>query len=183
MSDKYIHTNTVNTYAWSNATPNSNTKIKNKGIRNNTDNIKSIFVKFNIKLTIIWTNVWPANILAANLIDKLNKRIKYEKISIGINIGNNIKGHCGINMCKNFKLKRNNPIINMDIHIVLDNKKISIKWLVMAIPNGIKLNKLQNNIKVNKVYIKGAQNKPYWCACCFIRLIKNIYNCSTIFWK
>jgi len=29
-----------------------------------------------MKLTIIWTNVWPANILAANLIDKLNKRIK-----------------------------------------------------------------------------------------------------------
>jgi hypothetical protein len=42
--------------------------------------------------------------LAANRIAKLNKRIKYENISIGINIGNNTKGHCGIKMCKNFKL-------------------------------------------------------------------------------
>ena len=70
-----------------------------------------------MKLTIICTNVWPANILAANLIDKLNKRIKYENISIGINIGNNTNGHCGINICKNFKLNLNNPIINIEIHI------------------------------------------------------------------
>jgi hypothetical protein len=42
--------------------------------------------------------------LAANLIAKLKRRIKYENISIGINIGNNTKGHCGINICKNFKL-------------------------------------------------------------------------------
>lgn len=60
-------------------------------------------------------------------------------------------------MYKNFKLKRNKPIINMDTHIVLDNKKINIKWLVKAIPKGIKLNKLQNKIKLNKENIKGNQ--------------------------
>ena len=70
-----------------------------------------------MKLTIICTNVWPAKILAANLIDKLNKRIKYEKISIGINIGNNTNGHWGINICKNFKLNLNNPIMNIEIHM------------------------------------------------------------------
>lgn len=155
-----MQTNTVKTYACNNATPNSNTKIKNKGIRNIIDNIISALVKFNIKLTIICTNVWPAKILAANLIDKLNKRIKYEKISIGINIGNKINGHCGIKICKNFKLKRNKPIVKIEIHIVLDNKNISIKWLVKAIPKGIKLNKLQNKMKLNNVYIKGNQNKP-----------------------
>ena len=120
----------------------------------------SVFVKFNIKLTIIWTNVWPAKIFAASLIDKLNKRIKYENISIGINIGNKTNGHCGIKICKNFKLKRNKPITNIDIQIELDNKKIKIKWLVKAIPKGIKLNKLQNNIKLNKLKIKGNQIKP-----------------------
>jgi hypothetical protein len=57
-----------------------------------------------MNVTIICTKVWPANILAANRIAKLNKRIKYENISMGINIGNKIKGHCGINICKNFKL-------------------------------------------------------------------------------
>ena len=94
----------MKTYAWRNATPNSNVRIKNKGIKINKDNINSIFITFSMNVTIIWTNVWPANILAANRIAKLNKRIKYEKISIGINIGNNIKGHCGIKKCKNFKL-------------------------------------------------------------------------------
>ena len=105
------------------------------------DKIKSVFVKFNIKLTIIWTNVWPAKILAANLIDKLNNRIKYEKISIGINTGNNTNGHWGIKICRNFKLNLNNPITNIEIQIVLDNKNIKIKWLVKAIPNGKRLNK------------------------------------------
>ena len=79
-------------------------KLKIKVLKIILIKLNSIFIKFNIKLTIICTNVWPANILAANRIDKLNKRIKYEKISIGINIGNNTNGHWGINICKNFKL-------------------------------------------------------------------------------
>jgi hypothetical protein len=164
----------VKTYACNKATPNSNINIKNKGIKNTSDNIKSVFVKFNMKLTIICTKVWPANILAANLIDKLNNLIKYEKISIGINIGNKTKGHCGIKICKNFKWNLNNPIVNIDIQIVLDNKNINIKWLVKAIPKGIKLNKLQNKIKLNNVNINGNQNKPYECACCFINPAKKV---------
>jgi len=94
----------VNTYACKKATPNSKVNIKNNGIKTNKDKINSIFITFKINVTIIWTNVCPANILAANRIAKLNKRIKYEKISIGIKIGNKTKGHCGINICKNFKL-------------------------------------------------------------------------------
>jgi len=94
----------VKTYACKKATPNSNIKIKNKGIKTNKDKINSTFITFNINVTIICTKVCPANILAANRIAKLNKRIKYEKISIGIKIGSKIKGHCGINICKNFKL-------------------------------------------------------------------------------
>lgn len=94
----------MNTYAWRNATPNSKVKIKNKGINTNKDNKNSTFITFNIKVTIICTNVCPANILAANRIAKLKRRIKYENISIGINIGSKIKGHCGINICRNFKL-------------------------------------------------------------------------------
>lgn len=57
-------------------------------------------------------------------------------------------------------MKRNKPIVKIEIHIVLDNKNINIKWLVNAIPKGIKLNKLQNKMKLNNVYIKGNQNKP-----------------------
>ena len=93
---------TVNTYACKKATPNSNINIKNKGIKTNNDKIRSIFITFKINVTIICTNVWPANILAANRIAKLKRRIKYENISIGISIGNKIKGHCGIKICKNF---------------------------------------------------------------------------------
>lgn len=33
------------------------------------------------------------------------------------------------------------PIIKIDILIVIDKKIIKIKWLVKAIPKGIKLNK------------------------------------------
>jgi hypothetical protein len=58
------------------ATPNSNINIKKKGIKTNKDNIKSILIKFNIKVIIICTKVCPANIFAANLIDKLNNLIK-----------------------------------------------------------------------------------------------------------
>jgi hypothetical protein len=39
--------------------------------------------------------------LAVNLIDKLKALIIYENISIKINIGNNAKGHLGINIFKN----------------------------------------------------------------------------------
>lgn len=66
--------------------------------------MNSTFITFKINVTIICTNVWPANILAANRIAKLKRRIRYENISIGIKIGNKIKGHWGINICKNFKL-------------------------------------------------------------------------------
>ena len=94
----------MKTYACKKATPNSKIKIKNKGININKDKKNSIFITFKINVTIICTNVCPANILAANRIARLKRRIKYENISIGINIGNKIKGHCGINICKNFKL-------------------------------------------------------------------------------
>ena len=94
----------MKTYACKNATPNSRIKIKNNGIKINKDKKNSIFITFKINVTIICTKVCPANMLAANRIAKLNKRIKYEKISIGIKIGNKTNGHCGINICKNFKL-------------------------------------------------------------------------------
>jgi hypothetical protein len=42
--------------------------------------------------------------MALSRIARLNARIIYEKISINISIGNNIKGHSGIKIFKNFKL-------------------------------------------------------------------------------
>ena len=41
--------------------------------------------------------------------------------------------------------------------MLLDNQNIIIKWLVKAIPKGIKLNKLQNKIILKRVKIKGNQ--------------------------
>ncbi len=67
-----------------------------------------------MKLDIIKTRVCPANILAANLIDKLNIRIKYEKISIGIKIGNKTNGHSGIKILKNLTLFFKIPIKNIE---------------------------------------------------------------------
>ena len=46
------------------------------------------------------------------------------------------------------------------MHVVHDNKNIKIKWLVKAMPNGIKLNKLLNNIKLKRQNIKGNQKRP-----------------------
>ena len=86
-----------------------------------------------------------------------------------------MNGHWGINIYRNFKLKRNKPIIKIETQIVLDNQNIKIKWLVKAIPKGIKLNKLQNKIKLNKEKIKGNQNKPYLFVCCFTIVIIKIY--------
>jgi hypothetical protein len=133
-----------------------------------------IRVTFNTNPDIINTNVCPANILAANLIAKLNILIKYENISIGTNIGNNTKGHSGIKICKNRKLYLNNPKIKIEMQIVIDKYITMIIWLVMAMPNGIKLNKLHNNIKINIVKINGKKTKPLLPICCLI-----IFNIKT----
>ena len=50
--------------------------------------------------------------------------------------------------------------MKIDIHVVHDNKNIKIKWLVKAIPKGIKLNKLLNKIKLKRQKIKGNQKRP-----------------------
>ena len=71
-----------------------------------------------------------------------------------------MKGHWGINIYKNFKLNLINPIIKIEVQIVQDNQKIKIKWLVKAIPKGIKLIKFENKIKLKIEKINGNQNKP-----------------------
>jgi hypothetical protein len=93
--------------------------------------------------------------LAANLIAKLNIRSMYENSSIGIIIGNKIKGHSGIKIFKNFKFCVNNPIKKTELQIVIDKYKINTKWLVKAIPNGIKLIILHKKTKLNIRKIKG----------------------------
>lgn len=106
--------NIVNTKACKKATPNSNNKIANNGkikIKINKGFIKNIF---NINADIIFTKVWPAKILAAKRIDKLNILIKYEKISIGIKINNKKNGHSGIKILKNFILCVFIPITKID---------------------------------------------------------------------
>jgi len=112
-------------------------------------------VTYIIKDEIIKTKVCPANILAAKRIAKLNIRIKYEKISIGIKIGNRMKGHSGIKILKNFKLCVSKPIIKIDKQEIIVKNIITIIWLVRAIPNGNRLNKLQINTKIKQVKIKG----------------------------
>ncbi len=62
-------------------------------------------------------------------------------------------------------------MLNIEIHIVIDNHKITTKWLVNAIPKGIKLSKLENKIKIKITKIKGVHAKPFIPACCFIILI------------
>ena len=59
-------------------------------------------------------------------------------------------------------------MLKIDIQIVIDNHKITIKWLVKAIPKGIKLNKLENSIKLKITKIKGVHCNPLIPACCFI---------------
>jgi hypothetical protein len=68
--------------------------------------------------------VCPAKILATNLIPKLNILIKYEKISIGIKIISNKKGLFGIKIFKKDKFCVNNPITNIELHIVIVKNKI-----------------------------------------------------------
>lgn len=75
-------------------------------------------------------------------------------------MGKIIKGQLGINIYKNFKLNLIKPIKNIDVQIVQDNQKINIKWLVKAIPKGIKLIKFENKIKLKIQKINGNQNKP-----------------------
>lgn len=99
--------------------------------------------------------MWPASILAANLIAKLNILIKYEKISIGIKRNNNKKGDCGIKIRKNFKFWTINPITKIETHKLNDTNNIKIIWLVNAIPNGNKLIILHKNIKLKITKIKG----------------------------
>jgi len=101
------------------------------------------------------TKVCPAIILALNRIAKLNALIIYEKISINISIGNNIKGHSGINIFKNCKLLIYIPKKNIDKQVLNDKYIIIIKWLVKAMPKGNKLNKLLSKTKLNSVNMKG----------------------------
>lgn len=63
-----------------------------------------IFVVSNTNDEIICTRVWPAMILALDLIAKLKDLIIWEKISVQISIGSNGKGHSGINIFKNCML-------------------------------------------------------------------------------
>ena len=98
-----MHIKIVKTYACKKAIPNSKLIIINNGIDIININHHFINVKFKTKVLIIWTKVCPANILAANLIAKLNILIKYEKISIGISIIRSIKGLCGMKIFKNSK--------------------------------------------------------------------------------
>jgi len=112
---------------------------------------------FKINKPIILTNVWPANIFAVNLIDKLNALIIYENISISINTGNNAIGQVGTKIFKNLKFLYNNPKRKIDKQIDNDNHIVTIKWLVNAIPKGIILIKFDNNIVINIVKTNGKK--------------------------
>lgn len=107
------------------------------------------------KEEIIKTNVCPAIIFALKRIARLKALIKYEKISIGTNINNKNKGASGTKIFKKLISLLTIPTKKTDVDIVKDKKKIITIWLVKAIPKGIKLNKLQINIKKNNVKING----------------------------
>ena len=93
--------------------------------------------------------------MALKRIAKLKQRITYENISITIKKGNNRKGHSGIKSLKNFTLCVNKPIIKIDKPKLKDKYNVIAMWLVKAIPNGVILIKLHNNIKKKTEKIKG----------------------------
>lgn len=66
-----------------------------------------------------------------------------------------MKGHSGINIFKKLIECVNKPIVKIDKLIVMDKNKIKIRWLVKAIPKGIKLNKLQIKTKLKIVKMNG----------------------------
>jgi len=71
-SFKYIHIKVTKIYACKQATPSSKTKMANNNKKGKKTNINLKLAITTTKSAIIWTNVCPANILALNLIDKLN---------------------------------------------------------------------------------------------------------------
>lgn len=111
--------------------------------------------KYKIASANIWTKVWPAIILALNLIAKLKERIIYDINSNIIIIGYSNKGTSGTNNFKNLILKLKMPTKKIPKHKLNEKYNVHIKWLVTANANGNKLNKFNINIKVNKEKTKG----------------------------
>jgi hypothetical protein len=103
-SFKYIHNSIVKTYACERATPGSKNKMNKMEEDPIINRNNLIFVTSDTNNEIICTRVWPAIILALNLIAKLKDLIMYENISVHISIGSNDKGHSGINIFINFML-------------------------------------------------------------------------------
>jgi len=109
---------TVKTYACKKATPNSKNITANKERIENTNNKKLKDIEGDKKLLIIWTSVWPAIILALNLIAILKARIPWEKISIGIKINNDNKGDSGIYILKKKKHLAQKYLLKIQLNIM-----------------------------------------------------------------
>lgn len=76
------------------------------------------------------------------------------------------RGASGIKIFKKSNWCFIKPKKKTDNHKEKDKKKIIIIWLVKAKPNGIKLNKLHSNTKINKPKTKGKKTTPDLPACC-----------------
>ncbi len=99
------------------------------------------------KPAIVNNNTWPAVILAAKRIAKLNTRIMYENISITNNIGNKNTGTSGkknFTKPKPFSIKPNDKAVH---HITIEKNKENTIWAVGEKLKGTKPNKLQINMK------------------------------------
>ena len=124
----YKHVNIANTYACKNAikiskpvsaTMNVNGKIPVKKGIDTTKPAKTL------------SNVWPANILANSLTDKLIGRERYEITSIVINKGSIYHGRPGITKKeKKWKPCFTKPKIVTPINTTAARAKVTIIWLV-----------------------------------------------------
>ena len=130
-----MHVKTVNTYAWSTATKTSRAVIPiiapigkiAIGIRNTLPD--PISMTANPPKT--FNSVWPANMFANNLTDKLIGLIQYEINSITKSNGWSTRGvPDGKNSDKKPNPCRNIPITVTEMKIIIAIKKVIIIWLV-----------------------------------------------------
>lgn len=147
------------------AIPNSrpqNAVMKAKGNKPKKKNINPDVIILYVKPAKIFNNIWPLNILAANLSPNETFLAKYEMNSIKTNKGNKPKGQpAGTNKEKNSNPCFWNPNIVAPKTTVKLRAKANAKWLVDAKLYGTKPIKLLIKININKAYIKGKYNWPF----------------------
>jgi len=132
----YEQDNTTKTWDCMNAIPNSNPEkaiINAKGNSPKTKKINPEFMILYVNPLSIFNNIWPDNMLAANLSPKETFLAKYEMNSINTKRGNNPKGQpAGTNKEKNFNPCSLNPRTVAPNTTVKLSENVNIKWDVEA---------------------------------------------------